>query len=278
MKNASGAELVLGTSFVGQRPTWMKNCANWWINELEQQTSHFKITVMADLYADAEPSHELSQKARRRRIVLILVGVFILGALQYPFIKTTSGPPANQRMLNSGIGLYKSMFSCPSPSIFETDPLFDRIIEGDLSLAEEYSSTTELFRDLIRTNALDASFSAFAGPGQKYAKTIVPDEFYPENNAWCVVLSDGGAKDTPCMISRNYLPGVTNLVIGNGAPVAPPLGEGPGPGSLIFDTSKVVVINRIGSGTIYRAKDLRKNPLLPFQGLQATNRVVILRP
>lgn len=68
----------------------------------------------------------------------------------------------------------------------------------------QYRSSTDFFKDLVESGAMNVSYDFFAARGIPPAKTTDPAEFNAENNAWCMVLGlEDAPEGTPFLFTRN---------------------------------------------------------------------------
>lgn len=68
----------------------------------------------------------------------------------------------------------------------------------------QYNSSTDFFKDLVESGLMNVSFDFFAARGIPGIHSCDPDDFKPENNAWCMVLGlEDAPEGTPFLFSRN---------------------------------------------------------------------------
>jgi len=134
-------------------------------------------------------------------LLIVIAIISILTAMLFPVVQQAIIKGQAVAVGNDGKQLWYGLFA--------ENIERERRGQGDVwPTSADYATSTEFFRDAIGEDWLgeDYTFSFMGAPGVPKALTVDPNEFNPENNAWCIALDvgPGTRQETPFMFTRNF--------------------------------------------------------------------------
>lgn len=185
------------------------------------------------------------------QIGLMAVLLPLLAAILLPAVAHATSQAGMIATVSNGANIYKSSMAGQMNNA--------AVAESDASpwpQKGDYRTSTEFFIHLVESGVMTVTYDFFAAPGIPPAKTMDPNEFKAENNAWRLVLGlDKAPEGTPFLFSKNYDPGQLNrgdepIVLSKEAP---------------FGQKGVVVVLKGGSAFCLRGNQLKNSFFNPSE-------------
>lgn len=195
------------------------------------------------------------------QIGLMAVLLPLLAAILLPAISRASTQAGMIATVANGANIYRSFMAGQMNNA--------AVAESNASLwpqKGEYRTSTEFFIHLVESGMMTVTYDFFAAPGIPPAKTMDPNGFKAENNAWRLVLGlDKAPEGTPFLFSKNYDPGQLNrgdepIVLNNEAP---------------FGQKGVVVVLKGGSAFCLKGNQLKNSFFNPAEASSGEGMAII---
>ncbi len=209
-------------------------------------------------------------------LLVVIAIIAILAAVLTPAVTQALLRGKAMGLASNARSMYQSIFA---KEISDAAYISTSITFPKYGSSTGYTESTSYFKNVVTSEIMNVSFSFFAAPGVPAAKGKDPNNFKPENNAWCITanVTDKSAEDIPFIFTRNI--SITDLsqpTVANGKPKIGDSGfEEP------FGNKAFVFVTKGGSAYALLADSLKVDNFTNlFDNSAATNAGVypILRP
>lgn len=190
-------------------------------------------------------------------MLVVIAIIALLAAILVPAVNRGLESANRTRMLNNGLGIYKSIFAATTDDI-----LFQEFVYWPQDNSSEYdANSTSYFRWLMdddpqaSVNVLSQDFGVFVGPGVPQAREFA--NFTADNNGWSAVANmtpETPPSNSPMFFSRNFNQGQLNT---DPDTVVTGIGDGQGGYDTPFGDRAVVMVYNGGGGAGLTGRAMR---------------------
>jgi prepilin-type N-terminal cleavage/methylation domain-containing protein len=154
-------------------------------------------------------------------LLVVIAIIAILAAVLTPAVTQALLRGKAMGLASNARSMYQAIFAkeIGDSAYLSSGSTFPRY--GTSTTGNYFSTSTDYFKYIVSNEIMNVSFSFFSGPGIQAAQGKEPNNFRPENNAWCVTAdaSDRSAEDMPFIFTRNlYITRLSDTLIAGNKP------------------------------------------------------------